>query len=154
MLQSKYLTQDGLTAWFRECYRRDFKYVFYNTNKRKYMLSEQEPVFRDTTYMYCNGETYVLNSYFAELVVKDLLKDRNYIAFEDHIDTVDWSQVPVDTPILVTDEDKEYWARRYFAGYKDGHVYAWDDGRTSWTSYGSNETTEWKHAKLAEDTNT
>lgn len=65
---------------------------------------------------------------------------------------VDWSEVNVDTPILVRDyEDTEsatvVWLKRYFAEYKDGLVYAWTNGRTSWNEdkmYG------WKYAKLAE----
>ena len=65
---------------------------------------------------------------------------------------IDWSKVPVDTPILVRDyEDTEgvtvVWFKRYFAEYKDGLVYAWINGRTSWNE---NCTNEWKYAKLAE----
>lgn len=103
MLQSKYLTQDGLTAWFKECYNLGFKYLFYNPDNGVHMLSKQEPVFRDITFMYCDGEKYPFVSYFSTLVAKDLLEGRNYIAIEDHIDVVDWSKVSVDTPILVKD---------------------------------------------------
>lgn len=62
---------------------------------------------------------------------------------------VDWSKVEVDTPILV--RNSEYattsWVRRYFAEYKDGIVYAWNDGKTSWTGEYMDE---WYYAKLAE----
>ena len=61
---------------------------------------------------------------------------------------VDWSQVEVDTPILVRDSEDEDWERRYFAEVKWGTVYAWKDGRTSWTE---NYMASWKYAKLAED---
>lgn len=61
---------------------------------------------------------------------------------------VDWSEVEVDTPILVRDSEKEEWIRRYFAKYENGLVYAWGSGLTSWTTYGM--TTAWKYAKLAE----
>ena len=60
---------------------------------------------------------------------------------------VDWSKVEVDTPILVSDVYKEKWFKRYFAEYKDGVVYAWHSGRTSWTE---DCMVEWAHAKLAE----
>ena len=62
---------------------------------------------------------------------------------------VDWSKVEVDTPILVRDyEDATIsWIRRYFAEYKDGIVYAWNCGCTSWSE---KYTTGWKYAKLAE----
>ena len=65
---------------------------------------------------------------------------------------VDWSEVEVDTPILVRDnEDTEsatvVWLKRYFAEYKDGLVYAWTNGRTSWNE---DEMYGWRYAKLAE----
>ena len=65
----------------------------------------------------------------------------------------DWSKVEVDTPILVRDiEDTESatvaWLKRYFAEYKDGLVYAWTNGRTSWNE---DRTHGWKYAKLVEN---
>lgn len=60
---------------------------------------------------------------------------------------IDWSNVKVDTPILVRDYEGQEWARRYFAKYENKTIYAWDSGRTSWTGDG---VTEWKYAKLAE----
>lgn len=59
----------------------------------------------------------------------------------------DWSKVEVDTPILVRADEEEAWDRRYFAKYENGHVYAWDHGRTSWTT---GNVAYWKYAKLAE----
>ena len=60
---------------------------------------------------------------------------------------VDWSKVNVDTPILVGEGDGE-WVKRYFAEYKDGIVYAWCGGSTSWDA--NNMMMAWKYAKLAE----
>ena len=63
---------------------------------------------------------------------------------------VDWSKVKVDTPILVRDFEKAAWERRYFAGFKDGEVYAWNGGLTSWTADDEKNVCIWKYAKLAE----
>lgn len=60
---------------------------------------------------------------------------------------VDWGRVEVDTPILVRDFENEHWRKRHFAKYEDGKVYAWSDGRTSWTTEAM---TAWKYAKLVE----
>lgn len=152
MLQSKYLTQDGLTAWFKECYNLGFKYLFYNPDNGVHMLSKQEPVFRDITFMYCDGEKYPFVSYFSTLVAKDLLTDRNYIAIEDYIDVVDWSKVPVDTPILVKDNYEDCWHKRYFAKYENGVVFAFSCGSTKWSNDGDNPV-HYDEAKLADDTN-
>lgn len=147
MLKSKYLTEDGFKSWLKECYNLGFKYVFYNPDNGICMLSEQEPVFRDTTFMYCDGKKYPIVSYFSTLVVKDLLKDRNYIAIEDHINVVNWKNVPVDTKIIVSHSPNSPDYCRYFAEYKDGKVYAWDYGATSWSSDAKSKNW-WEHAKL------
>ena len=61
---------------------------------------------------------------------------------------VDWSEVEVDTPILVRNEKTDNWRKRYFAKYEHSKVFAWVGGRTSW-----NETNmlAWNYSKLAED---
>ena len=69
--------------------------------------------------------------------------DAEYIEQE-----VDWSKVPVDTPILVSN-DNVHWSKRYFAKYKDEKIYAFYDGKTSWTiTY--DDIRSWNYAKLAE----
>lgn len=65
---------------------------------------------------------------------------------------IDWSKVPVDTPILVRDSQDDEWLHRHFAKFKDGVVYAWDDGKTSWSLLSLDKVDwNWKYAKLAED---
>lgn len=70
-------------------------------------------------------------------------------AYSEYVEPpVNWSKVAVDTPILVKADESDMWKKRYFAGYKDGNIYAWDDGRTSWNA---NEfRTPWNFVKLAE----
>lgn len=61
---------------------------------------------------------------------------------------IDWSKVSVDTPILVRDYEDEAWSKKYFAKYKNGTVYAWAGGCTSWSKL-NNDIISWKYAKLA-----
>lgn len=63
---------------------------------------------------------------------------------------VDWSKVPVDTPILVRDSEEEAWKKRHFAKYEDNTVYAWGYGATSWSVLASSDVSDWEMAKLAE----
>lgn len=63
---------------------------------------------------------------------------------------VDWSKVPVDTPVLVTDRKdaaESEWEKRYFAKYENGMVYTWANGATSWSG---EIVSSWMYAKLAE----
>lgn len=62
---------------------------------------------------------------------------------------VDWSKVSVDTPIYVRRRSSDEWEKKHFAKFENDYVYAWSDGKTSWsTTNGS--TIVWEHAKLAE----
>ena len=63
---------------------------------------------------------------------------------------VNWSKVEVDTPILVRDSENTEWLKKYFAKYKDGIVYVWNLGRTSWTATNEKDVSAWPYAKLAE----
>ena len=62
---------------------------------------------------------------------------------------IDWSKVPVDTPIYVWDNDNSATYKRYFAGYNkvNNMIIAFDDGGTSWSSV---TTTKWDNAKIKE----
>ena len=62
---------------------------------------------------------------------------------------IDWSKVPVDTPIYVWDINERISNKRYFAGYDKGNnmIIAFDNGGTSWSSV---ITTKWKHAEIKE----
>jgi len=59
----------------------------------------------------------------------------------------DWYKVPVDTKILVRDRSIDPWEKKHFAKFENGTVYAWVDGKTSFTTV---NTMCWQYAKLAE----
>lgn len=62
---------------------------------------------------------------------------------------VDWSKVPVDTPVLVSVNGVD-WFKRYFAKTINGEVRTWTKGATSWSADDDNDVSLWKYAKLAE----
>ena len=71
---------------------------------------------------------------------------------------VDWSKVAVDTPILVKLDEGivsiNKWYKKHFARFVDGKIYAWKNGKTSWTALDENDVCSRKHAKLTEMENT
>ena len=90
-------------------------------------------------------------------VIEDNLTLDEILQMEfEEIVNVDWSKVPVDTKILVS-EDGEDWYRRYFAKYEGGIIYAFPDGLSSFTArykpeYGGyRRVCAWKYAKLYEE---
>ena len=62
-------------------------------------------------------------------------------------ETIDWSKVPVDTKILVSDNGKT-WFKRHFDKYKNGKIYTWVDGKTSFSARNNDDVIGWKYAKL------
>lgn len=79
-------------------------------------------------------------------------KFREWLEQEYVEPVVDWSKVPVDTKILVRDSENEAWRKRHFAKFKNGKIYTWNDGRSSFTASEPESTLWWKQGKLAEDT--
>lgn len=67
----------------------------------------------------------------------------------EYLGIVDWNKVKVDTPILVSLDD-ETWLCRYFAAFKNGIVYTWSGGATSWSVRKRECKDAWSLAKLAE----
>ena len=69
----------------------------------------------------------------------------------DHIDwesNIDWSLVPVDTPVLARDYENQKWVKGYFFGVdcnRDYQYGVFTDGKTSWTADGHSY---WKHCLL------
>lgn len=72
----------------------------------------------------------------------------NWLNAEYQGPTVDWSKVPIDTPVLASIDGKR-WYRRYFAGMRGGEPEAYACGATSW-SVDDKRTCRWEHLKLAE----
>lgn len=62
---------------------------------------------------------------------------------------VDWTKVPVDTPIYVRDYEEENWYPRHFAKFENEKVFTWMDGSTSFSAENdSDKMISWRFAKL------
>ena len=97
---------------------------------------------------YENGDVYAWVDGQTSWTGADKIKWKFAKLAEDQKEPeIDWNKIEVDTPILVRDCECEKWLKRYFAEYKDGVVYAWNGGATSWNE---DYMTGWKYAKLAE----
>lgn len=61
------------------------------------------------------------------------------------------ADTPIDTKILVRDNEEDEWSRGYFAGFENEGLYPYkcfDSGATSWSSEGAYGI--WKYCKLAD----
>ena len=123
----------GITLKNRDKYKNELVKVCKKGELMQFFNDYVVPAYECGNYEVINAEKVAL--------LTALWLDEEYQAPE-----VGWSKVAVDTPILVS-TNEENWSRRHFAEYRDGTVYAFKDGATSWTT---NLKTEWPYAKLAE----
>nr|DAE17238.1 MAG TPA: hypothetical protein [Podoviridae sp. ctuGs8] len=77
-------------------------------------------------------------------------EENQQIDIAEYLGIVDWSKVKVDTPILAKDDYDDKWEKAYFAKYEDEMIYAWSNGRTSFSARNKDDTFIWDRAKLAE----
>ena len=72
------------------------------------------------------------------------------IASLEFKEVIDWSEIPVDTKVLVSSDGKN-WHKRYFAKYKGGEVYCFDSGATSFSVDRDSYISAWEYVKLYEE---
>ena len=85
---------------------------------------------------------------------KAILNDEGHcIDIGEKLNIIDWSTVKVDTKIHVKDRKNDAWVRRYFAYYKNGEVYVYCNGKTSWSAWNDNGlgTTSYKFAEVVDE---
>lgn len=124
--------KEGRKWLLQKLYDRGFEYVFYAGGLGGYIATKQQPETLD-------NHTYIEGGFERIDVLSDLIPDfnePNYLDIGKYLDIFDWGKVAVDTPIIVN-ELPSVELRRYFKEYKDGKVYYFSGGRTSWSSMSS-----------------
>ena len=120
--------------------------------KRMYDLGFRKAEIEDDVLFVFNGERELLSPFLPRVMVASTCfeeKDQ-LIDIGEYLGIVDWSKVKVDTPILVKHRVEETWEKRHFACFKNGYVYTWREGTTSWSVPDEQLITMWNYAKLAE----
>lgn len=119
--------------------------------KRMYDLGYRKAEIEDDTLFFFVNERDYLCPFLPRVQVKCTCfeeKDQ-LIDVGEYLGVVDWIKVKVDTPILVS-LDGETWLCRYFAAFKNGIIYTWSSGATSWSVRKREYQDAWSFAKLAE----
>lgn len=124
--------KEGRKWLLQKLYDKGFKYIFHSGGFGGYIATKERPEILD-------NHKYVWGSFERIDVLSDLIpdfNDPNYLDIGKYLDIFDWGKVAVDTPIIVN-ELPSVELRRYFKEYKDGKVYYFSGGRTSWSSMSS-----------------
>lgn len=140
--------EQGMEWLFQKLYDAGWRYIVANNYDNIYLTNEKPVMFDDVDEVRISScEKRIGATGFIKILPK--LKPNEVFSIEEELGIVDWSKVKVDTPILVSNDNKE-WIKRYFARYEDGNVYGWLNGKTSWTAICELSIGHWNYAKLAE----
>ena len=130
----------------RKLYDAGWRYYVKNAGGCSFLTTNTPVIFNGRVDVMVGGRIR-----YAGLIEKVLpsLNENEILDIAEYLGIVDWSKVAVDTPILVGLDDK-LWLCRYFAEFKNGIVYTWSDGATSWSVRKKEYKDAWSFAKLAE----
>ena len=103
-----------------------------------------------TVFFYKNRECISQWSNRVDIRSTCFTEENQQIDIAEYLGIVDLSKVKVDTLILVKDDYDDKWEKAYFAKYEDEMIYAWSNGRTSFSARNKDDTFIWDRAKLAE----
>ena len=142
------ITDEQGREWLlQKLYDDGWKYYVKNIGDTAFVTTKR-PVMNDGVLDINSGGTVKCINNISKIMPKIERNEVLYIAEE--LGVVDWSKVPVDTPILVWDGGSEKKLKRYFAYFENGRVHTWGSGATSWSSNDRDYVSDWDYAKLAE----
>lgn len=147
------LTDEIVRGFLQYLYDNDYRYLFVAIRNNAIAASKAKPIFSDNRCIESMNFYDELSGYECKLG-KAILNDEGHcVDIGKKLNIVDWSTVKVDTKIHVRDRENDNWRRRYFAYYKNGEVYVWCNGKTSWSAYGDSGlgTTSYKFAEVVEE---
>ena len=138
--------KQGREWLLQKLYDDGWRYYAKNVGGTAFLTTKKPIMGRGILEITSGGTTKCIN------IISNIMPeiDRNgLIDIAEELGIVDWSKVAVDTPVLVSNDNKE-WIKRYFARYEDGNVYCWLSGKTSWTAICELSIGHWDYTKLAE----
>lgn len=134
-------------------YDKGHKYIARDKNNEVYIY--KVPPEKKGSY-WSNRYEAVKLLYFSDLFEDVTFEDEQPLDIAEEIGAVDWSQVPKDTKVLVS-QDNEHWNQAHFAEFvSENEIYkfaVYDSGKTSWTiqSEGGGHKSVYRCCKLAEE---
>lgn len=117
--------------------------IFNEKNIGKSYVDEDKNIWVLKKYTFLDLVDKTTEKSIEEIHNIDYLFKKNFEELED----IDWNRVSVDTKILVKNNMKGKWTRRYFSKFENGKVYAWQYGATSYSA-GKEDVTSWNYAIL------
>ena len=139
--------KQGRDWLLKKLYDDGWKYYVKNVGNTAFVTTKRPVMDDDILDVNSGGHIKCINNISK---IMPQIERNEVLNIAEELGIVDWSKVPVDTPILVKDDCDDKWEKAYFAKYEDEMIYAWDNGRTSFSARNKYDTFVWDRAKLAE----
>lgn len=119
--------KEGRKWLLQKLYNNGIKYIAFSRFCSGYVGLKDKPLFMK------NGD--IIGTSSCIITLGDLLPDfnkPNYLDIGKYLGIVDWSKVAVDAPITIKYDGMKL-IKAHFAGYENGNIYFFSNGKTSWT---------------------
>lgn len=123
--------KEGRKWLLQKLYDNGIKYIAYSPFYGGYVGVQETPRISE------KGE--IFNDIAVIITMGDVLPDfneHNWLDIGKYLGVIDWSKIPVDTPIKVQ-RGNGVVINRHFATFDNSKVYYYQDGRTSWSNVGT-----------------
>ena len=143
------ITDEQGREWLlQKLYDDGWRYIVADKYDNMYLTNEKPSMFDDVDEVRISScKKYIgITGVMAAL---PKLSANEVFDIAEELGIIDWMNVKVDTPVLVS-SNGIIWHRRYFAKADYCDVYVWDNGTTSWSAKDNKDVTAWAHIKLAE----
>lgn len=139
--------KQGVEWLFKKLYDAGWRYYAKNIGGTAFLTTKKPIMNQGILEITSGGTTRCINN-ISEIMPE--IKRNEVLNIAEELGIVDWSKVAVDTPVLVSNDGKN-WYNRYFSLFDGVNVIAWEYGATSWSvDDADSEVYRWEYAKLAE----
>lgn len=140
--------KQGREWLLQKLYDDGWRYIVADKYDNMYLTNEKPSMFDDVDEVRISScKKYI--GITGVMTALPKLSANEVFSIEEELGIVDWLKVKIDTPVLVSSNGIT-WKKRYFAKADYCDIYVWNNGATSWSAKDNNDTTVWKHIKLAE----
>lgn len=130
-------------VFLQELLNLGYTHIHYSSNGQEITISDNSSLGNSTKNISILI-TYKSSKDLFEIIPRGINEVKD---IRHELGIIDWRNIPVDTPVNVWNKDSTQKERRHFAGFRDGKITTWTNGRTFFSNY-KYATESWDYAEL------
>ena len=143
MSNKEVISKTTKEVFLQELLNLRYNYIHYSSNGQTITISDNNSLSNSTKDM-----TIIIDYKSSKDLFEIIPRGFNEVKDIRHeLGIIDWRNIPIDTPVNVWNKGCTTKERRHFAGFKDGRVHTWTNGRTFFSNY-KYTTESWDYAEL------